>query len=615
MFVELCFWIARVTLRYHGTTTIDNHPIWGRTTLRPGNRSCIRAIICTLKVMELYIRVGTTYDDLPTECLLRILSFLTLPDIAVLLRTSKLWNLIITVNEQMLYRQLAASISMICMPLGSPSDALDGWLSREASGVRNWKEYCRLHVTTERRWKGKDRPYSTRDIFGSVQQTRVGWIRIDTKKALLVMTGEEESNEDNCVVVHCLLDPTQEPLFCLNQVPPFTRIEISGGFVVFSSVRGSDSFEVWRWAEDQVTSQILRQPTYAQSQKYERAVLTAGIRKPPYRGELLPMGVLKQPDELRAYRLVYPTLCAGSHAGDQLWLWDVRTRQLIQTIHIEPSPYQEFSMICVDINESYVFVATHTVSIYSRETGECVFQLKEIELRRLAGYVTPPIPIYGSDNVFQEQALPGYHDPDINVTPPYLLDIVMAVHASPMGDSCVAVTHWGYVILITGLKHGILEHTAGHSNASIGVDAASAGRVRNSPIPADIRISLIRAEGTLHYLAYDGRRILVFGSHGLALINLDHGGQSANNFEITFSNRTLAKLSPFPAQNMYLVPPFAGEADIYRGCTCLQMTADSCWMAWSPEGHESLVVGRGGPQFNFTKTVGMIDFTRAAFDG
>ncbi|CAE6444050.1 unnamed protein product [Rhizoctonia solani] len=541
-----------------------------------------------------------TYSDLPTECLLRILSFLALPEIAVLLRTSKLWNLIITINEQLLYHQIANDLSEISAPFGSLSGALDGWLSREAREVRGWKEYCRLYVTTERRWRGKERPYSTRDAFGSIQRTRVGWVKIDIEKALLVMTaaGDEESDGDDRIVVtvHCLRDPTRKTLFCLNQTPSFARVELSRGFVVFSSERAvSDSFEVWRWAEDQATSQTLRQPTREQSQKYEHAVLSAGIDESPFRGELLPMSLLRQPGELRAYQLVYPTLCVGSHAGDQLWLWDVRTGRLFQTIHIEPSPYQQFSMRYVDINESHVFVATHTVSVYSRTTSECVFHLKESELRRLADYVTPPVPTYGSGSAFQEYALLGYHDPDINVTPPYILDIVVAVRASPTGDNCVVVTHWGYILLISGFKPEISEHGQNYNPASIGIDLAYKKRVESLSVLSNIRISLARTKGIVHRLAYDGRRILVFGSFGLALINLDRKGGPANNFEISFSERTLAKLSPFPARSMHLVPPFAGEVDIYQGCTCLQMTADSCWMVWSPEGYESLV---GDPQFN-----------------
>ncbi|CAE6520289.1 unnamed protein product [Rhizoctonia solani] len=534
----------------------------------------------------------TTYNDLPTECLLRILNFLTLPDIAALLRTSKLWNSIINANEQTLYHQLAEDLDAASIKLGSLLDALDGWLSQEANKVRGWKDYCRLRVITERRWEGKERPYSTTDAFKSVQQTRVGWIKIDTEKGLLVMAGDEEADEDNCVVVHCLRDPMHGALFHLKQAR--NNILAPGhGLLnhVFGNVRvGSDSFEVWRWAEDQAISQMARQPTDEQSQKYECALLSAGIHESPCRGELLPMGVLKQPDEPRAYRLVYPTLCAGSHAGDQLWLWDVRTRHLTQTIHIEPSPYQQFSMMYVDVNESHVFVATHTVSIYSRATSECVFQLKEAEMRRLACYVTPPVPNYDSNSIFQEYILPGYHDPNINVTPPYLLDIVVAVRASPTGDNCVAITHWGYIVLINGLKHEALELADSSSPTSIGVDMVSVRKIERLSVLANIKISLARAEGTLLYLAYDGRRILAFGSHGLVLVNLNRRGCQANSFEILFSDRTPAKLTPFPVQTMYLVPPFAGEADIYRGCTCLQMTADSCWIAWSPEGHESLVI-------------------------
>jgi hypothetical protein len=91
------------------------------------------------------MKAEKTYKDLPTECLLRVLSFLALPDIAILLRTSKLWNAIITSSEQILYHQFANNLDSICVPLDSPSTALDGWLSQEANKVRSWKEYCKIY--------------------------------------------------------------------------------------------------------------------------------------------------------------------------------------------------------------------------------------------------------------------------------------------------------------------------------------------------------------------------------------------------------------------------------------------------------------------------------------
>jgi WD40 repeat protein len=63
----------------------------------------------------------------------------------------------------------------------------------------------------------------------------------------------------------------------------------------------------------------------------------------------------------------YPTLCVGSSAIDQLRLWDIRTRNLIQMISINPSSYQIIRLQDVDANQT-PFVATH---------GECVFQLRE----------------------------------------------------------------------------------------------------------------------------------------------------------------------------------------------------------------------------------------------
>ncbi|QRW25428.1 F-box-like domain-containing protein [Rhizoctonia solani] len=76
---------------------------------------------------------NTLYKDLPVECLLRVLGFLALPEIAVLFQTSKVWNLMISTNENTVYLQLAGGLNTACTSLDSPPDALDGRLSAEGS--------------------------------------------------------------------------------------------------------------------------------------------------------------------------------------------------------------------------------------------------------------------------------------------------------------------------------------------------------------------------------------------------------------------------------------------------------------------------------------------------
>lgn len=211
----------------------------------------------------------------------------------------------------------------------------------------------------------------------------------------------------------------------------------------------------------------------------------------PHRGELVPMGILRQPGPMRASRLAYPTLCVGSRNGNCLWLWDIRTREIAQTIDLEPCPYDMFSMLYVDVNETHVFVATHTVSVYSRASGKCVFQFKGSTLELLASCVVTPTRSFRNYPVFEDYELPPYRDPDpINYgySP---LDIVMAVHVSPSGNDFVVITFRGYVLHITGLKESNLDE-----------DGFSLD---------DFKISVAQVDHRLDNLAYDGDRILVNG--------------------------------------------------------------------------------------------------------
>jgi hypothetical protein len=89
-----------------------------------------------------------------------------------------------------------------------------------------------LQVVTNRRWHGKEKAYTSLDVFGYAQQTQVDLVKIDTEKSLVVMMGRSgawhfsqlrsRTNEfvdnDGCLVVHCLRDPTQKALFRINQV-------------------------------------------------------------------------------------------------------------------------------------------------------------------------------------------------------------------------------------------------------------------------------------------------------------------------------------------------------------------------------------------------------------
>ncbi|KAG8760833.1 hypothetical protein FRC11_014849 [Ceratobasidium sp. 423] len=298
------------------------------------------------------------------------------------------------------------------------------------------------------------------------------------------------------------------------------------------------------------------------------------------RGVLVPMGILKHSDETRASRLVYPTVCVGNRLGDSLSLWDVRTRKLTQTIEIEPSPYLHCLMNYVDVNETHVFVATHTVTVYSRATRQRVFHLDESHLARITTYIAVPNPISSEGSKFIRRELPGYTMTGRSMISDHRpWDVIVAVHVSPDGNDFVAITSHGHIFHISGLKS----------------EAVGSRDEATHPSQFRPRISAIQAQSFLENLAYDGQRILAYGDRGLCLLNLED--RSRDPFTVPLGDG--------------VVDPFGGDKGEYGICSCLQMTRDTCWVAWVAQSHQ----GRWHDLFGSNrKTVGLIDFAREMDD-
>ncbi|KAG9074704.1 hypothetical protein FRC06_010514 [Ceratobasidium sp. 370] len=352
---------------------------------------------------------------------------------------------------------------------------------------------------------------------------------------------------------------------------------------------------------------------------YRNAMGAAGfqIGSEAHRGELVPMGILRNPADARATRLVYPTLCVGARAGDRLWFWDIRTRCLTQTITIDPSPFEAFAMLYVDINETHAFVATHTISVYSRSTGQCVFQFRDLQLERLTQCSSYPTLQQRSSSVFLEYALEGYREPyrsnNIFTIPS---DIVMAVHVSPTGDDFVAITFRGFIFHIEGLKEATADHEASVQEASGDVPspttpsaATSTGstKSRNEVSLDNFKISVTRGGTDLANLAYDGNRIVAGGGQGLCIINLESRFEEI--FPVLINDKQI-DLYPFPARFLNRVPPFGSEDEEDGDCSCIQITQEAFWIAWQPYIHlqqEDLRSER--------KAVGMMVFSEAEREG
>ncbi|KAG9090631.1 hypothetical protein FS749_000409 [Ceratobasidium sp. UAMH 11750] len=276
---------------------------------------------------------------------------------------------------------------------------------------------------------------------------------------------------------------------------------MSKGFLVFTCA-DSSALEVWRWAEDQHKDPVDCSPDIGQVYSYQTAMLayeyTQGSN--PIRGELVPLGVLRQPGNLQALRLAYPTLCVGSRDGTHLWLWDIRRRELIQTIDMSTSAGSAvIGMRYVDVNETHVFVVVAAVgkaavSVYSRGTGQCVFRLTPEQLNRFCSSAHLPTRIEDSGNSFFRLALHPHSPTPTLVYPAPPEDQVMAVHVSPTGRDFVAATFCGYVLHVTGFDSTYQVTERGQLPARPGRPKISVTRVFNSR--------------TTH-LAYDGEHIVV----------------------------------------------------------------------------------------------------------
>lgn len=160
-----------------------------------------------------------TYNDLPPECLLRVIEFLSLTDVTALLRTSTLWNSLISENENAIYCRLANYHEPNNAPLGSLEAARKRWVSPAANEVQNWKQYCeivglpqvrlilkriltgRLQTNTRRRWIGKEKAYLSRNVLASEGGPCIDHLKIDTEKSLLAMTVENLSGALNHAIV------------------------------------------------------------------------------------------------------------------------------------------------------------------------------------------------------------------------------------------------------------------------------------------------------------------------------------------------------------------------------------------------------------------------------
>lgn len=169
-------------------------------------------------------------------------------------------------------------------------------------------------------------------------------------------------------------------LIIRNQVRKHAHCEYGEGYVIFDVADGAK--EVWRRVDDYDLSEADERVTESLPSPRQTKVfdsLAAPFTGSSTRGHFRPWGLLRAPQPTRAFRFFYPIL--GAAAWDHVFLWDVRTGALVQTIENTQREANGDHEFLGDIN--YIEVGLRHVFLcgvgglrgFSRETGRCVLDI------------------------------------------------------------------------------------------------------------------------------------------------------------------------------------------------------------------------------------------------
>ncbi|PFH53258.1 hypothetical protein AMATHDRAFT_137903 [Amanita thiersii Skay4041] len=342
-------------------------------------------------------------DDLPSEIILTVISYLHLPDIAVLLQLSSAWNALISENESPIYRAAATLHNFIPFSLKSLDDLHTVHSSRALYCVSSWKTLCIRMTQINRSW-GAHAPSTIthHDYTGDM----VHRFKIDEKAAFILCT---KSDVGGLTVTDFWNVPGCKVLWELppSHVRPYAHCEYGEGYLIFDRFGGCK--EVWRVADYEAyvhSSPHLQQDLHYSvvgaslpDERQLRASVDAArvwgnvpstpsdrpitaYRDSPIRGHFIAWALLRPPAQTRAFRFVYPILLVASF--NSAFLFDVRTGALVQIINnIQPdtmvippgqgiAPQSEplGELNYVELGKERVYVCgQNMLRIFSREHG------------------------------------------------------------------------------------------------------------------------------------------------------------------------------------------------------------------------------------------------------
>lgn len=277
----------------------------------------------------------------------------------------------------------------------------------------------------------------------------------------------------------------------LQQATQYAHCEYDRGFLILT--RRGASIEVWRRESDHISSPL---PAYAPSVQQLAAKADAFAPPDPEgpvnapdgtHGVFTPFCDLLTPRPTQATRFVYPTLALVTGDGRNVYLYDVPTATLIQTINIYPADSTVTDKVrYIEISARHVFICTAIgLRIISRGTGKGVCTINPAKM---------PLPdsVSFSLSSSSKPSAGVFHSKRILGNKMALLaesTSFCAVHVSPCGKHFVAVTVTGYVLFVPNFEEAIRAE-------------GDQAKLEGAGYVLELNVGIV-------YMAFDGKRIVL----------------------------------------------------------------------------------------------------------
>ncbi|KAG5722788.1 hypothetical protein E4T56_gene8572 [Termitomyces sp. T112] len=469
-------------------------------------------------------------------------------------------------HENTIYHQAALSHGYVSLIGPTIEEAARRYSQRSIGSVNSWKDLCLKRRKIERNWSGIG-PSKITVHQGTGKN--VHRIKVDEKAEYILTTS---------ITGGLLVTDLQDDrvLWSLpdSHVRPYAHCEYGEGFVIFDYIDGSK--EVWRhvpdWNDEEAAAVVSEAtPTPRQLRVSRTAAERHGTESiESARGHFRPWAILRSPLTTRAFRFSYPTL--GAAGWDCIFLWDVRTGTLIQTIeqiqsgeHNNGGGAQDqvaAAMTALDllgdinyieVSEKYVILCgSHFLRLFSRATGRFVLDIcswkHPLSMWHLS--LSPHRPTReawnGASLVSQEVVCRRVPMPE---SPEVVIDEFIAVHISSCGSHLAGLMLSSRLIIIHDFERALQP----------GVKV----------VDLSIEIQLGSPCLSSRYLAFENGRISVVTKTGVYIIQPDWLSLSAEGD------------SP-PKVSIYRVPVL-GDTSCLGAVSCLQVTDTGLFLNWDTD--------------------------------